>query len=191
MTFLGLADPSMKVFTCTRLSLRARSQGFPPVNMIWAPCQLFIDRKTKHWRLKKKTYKKKLSDKKKLINLFYIVDGWTAGYTFHGDAGRVFKEFFGGDNPFAGTKAYMLEKELHCTDYKSTDYISQIYSGPFLSCFLPVYKQIEAWCWSSKWVDLHKNKVTYTWKVYYKIYSIHVCNSEMVYLASWVLSAYL
>ncbi|CAH3035359.1 dnaJ homolog subfamily B member 13 [Pocillopora verrucosa] len=28
-------------------------------------------------------------------------DGWTPGYTFHGDAGRVFKEFFGGDNPFA------------------------------------------------------------------------------------------
>ncbi|KAK3754830.1 hypothetical protein QZH41_002146 [Actinostola sp. cb2023] len=27
--------------------------------------------------------------------------GWTQGYTFHGDANRVFKEFFGGDNPFA------------------------------------------------------------------------------------------
>lgn len=25
------------------------------------------------------------------------------GYTFHGDARRVFKEFFGGDNPFTGT----------------------------------------------------------------------------------------
>ena len=24
------------------------------------------------------------------------------GYTFHGDAKRVFNEFFGGDNPFAG-----------------------------------------------------------------------------------------
>ena len=27
---------------------------------------------------------------------------WTGGYTFHGDAERVFREFFGGDNPFQG-----------------------------------------------------------------------------------------
>ena len=33
---------------------------------------------------------------------FFVIDGWTPGYTFHGDAGRVFKEFFGGNNPFAG-----------------------------------------------------------------------------------------
>lgn len=36
-----------------------------------------------------------------------FVDGWTPGYTFHGDAGRVFKEFFGGENPFAGTETFM------------------------------------------------------------------------------------
>ena len=27
--------------------------------------------------------------------------GWSEGYTFHGDAKRVFREFFGTDNPFA------------------------------------------------------------------------------------------
>ena len=27
---------------------------------------------------------------------------WTSGYTFHGDTDRVFREFFGGDNPFQG-----------------------------------------------------------------------------------------
>jgi len=27
---------------------------------------------------------------------------WTSGYTFHGDANKVFREFFGGDNPFQG-----------------------------------------------------------------------------------------
>jgi len=27
---------------------------------------------------------------------------WTSGYTFHGDADRVFQDFFGGDNPFQG-----------------------------------------------------------------------------------------
>ena len=27
---------------------------------------------------------------------------WTSGYTFHGDADRVFRDFFGGDNPFQG-----------------------------------------------------------------------------------------
>merc|ERR1711931_54823 len=27
--------------------------------------------------------------------------GWTEGYTFHGDAKRVFRDFFGTDNPFA------------------------------------------------------------------------------------------
>ncbi|XP_071800793.1 dnaJ homolog subfamily B member 13-like [Asterias amurensis] len=26
---------------------------------------------------------------------------WTHGYTFHGDANKVFREFFGGDNPFS------------------------------------------------------------------------------------------
>jgi len=27
--------------------------------------------------------------------------GWSDGYTFHGDAKRVFRDFFGTDNPFA------------------------------------------------------------------------------------------
>ena len=27
---------------------------------------------------------------------------WTAGYTFHGNADKVFRDFFGGDNPFQG-----------------------------------------------------------------------------------------
>jgi len=27
---------------------------------------------------------------------------YTKGYVFHGDPERVFKEFFGGDNPFSG-----------------------------------------------------------------------------------------
>lgn len=27
---------------------------------------------------------------------------WTVGYVFHGNPEKVFKEFFGGDNPFAG-----------------------------------------------------------------------------------------
>ena len=38
------------------------------------------------------------------LNNFFasVVDGWTSGYTFHGDAHRVFTEFFGGENPFAG-----------------------------------------------------------------------------------------
>lgn len=27
---------------------------------------------------------------------------WTQGYTFHGDVKRVFRDFFGGDNPYQG-----------------------------------------------------------------------------------------
>ena len=27
---------------------------------------------------------------------------WTQGYTFHGNAEKVFRDFFGGDNPFQG-----------------------------------------------------------------------------------------
>jgi len=27
---------------------------------------------------------------------------WTTGYTFHGDAEKVFRQFFGGDNPYQG-----------------------------------------------------------------------------------------
>ena len=28
---------------------------------------------------------------------------WTEGYTFHGNDIKVFRDFFGGDNPFQGT----------------------------------------------------------------------------------------
>ena len=28
---------------------------------------------------------------------------WTHGYTFHGNPEKVFREFFGGDNPFQGS----------------------------------------------------------------------------------------
>ena len=27
---------------------------------------------------------------------------WTHGYTFHGNADKVFRDYFGGDNPFQG-----------------------------------------------------------------------------------------
>lgn len=27
---------------------------------------------------------------------------WTKGYTFHGNPDKVFRDFFGGDNPFQG-----------------------------------------------------------------------------------------
>ena len=27
---------------------------------------------------------------------------WTHGYTFHGNSEKVFRDFFGGDNPFQG-----------------------------------------------------------------------------------------
>jgi len=29
---------------------------------------------------------------------------WTHGYTFHGDADKIFRDFFGGNNPFQGEK---------------------------------------------------------------------------------------
>jgi len=55
--------------------------------------------------------------------------GWTDGFTFHGDANRVFRDFFGTDNPFAdfqvpdaqkgtfGEKKQdpPIERELFCT----------------------------------------------------------------------------
>ena len=44
--------------------------------------------------------------------LFTTIDGWTTGYTFHGDAARVFAEFFGGDNPFAGTQIFFCYELL-------------------------------------------------------------------------------
>ena len=28
---------------------------------------------------------------------------WNEGYVYHGDSDKVFRDFFGGDNPFAGT----------------------------------------------------------------------------------------
>ena len=34
--------------------------------------------------------------------------GWSEGYTFHGDAKRVFRDFFGTDNPFADFQVNLL-----------------------------------------------------------------------------------
>ena len=45
------------------------------------------------------------SHSRNLQTIFPFLDGWTSGYTFHGDAARVFTEFFGGENPFAGKYA--------------------------------------------------------------------------------------
>ena len=36
--------------------------------------------------------------------------GWSEGYTFHGDAKRVFRDFFGTDNPFADFQVFHLDK---------------------------------------------------------------------------------
>jgi hypothetical protein len=35
---------------------------------------------------------------------------WNEGYVFHSNADKVFRDFFGGDNPFAGQ---------HCTPTKN------------------------------------------------------------------------
>lgn len=36
---------------------------------------------------------------------------WTSGYSFHGDGHKVFREFFGGDNPFQGkTRVFIISK---------------------------------------------------------------------------------
>ena len=43
--------------------------------------------------------------------LLYLGE-FTKGYVFHGDPERVFKEFFGGDNPFAG-KLFRLWSAIH------------------------------------------------------------------------------
>ena len=34
---------------------------------------------------------------------FLFLDNFSKGYVFHGDPEVVFKEFFGGNNPFSGT----------------------------------------------------------------------------------------
>ena len=34
--------------------------------------------------------------------IYHVAGGFTKGYVFHGDAERVFKDFFGGENPFLG-----------------------------------------------------------------------------------------
>ena len=41
--------------------------------------------------------------------------GWSEGYTFHGDAKRVFRDFFGTDNPFADFQVTILHFETACS----------------------------------------------------------------------------
>ena len=38
--------------------------------------------------------------------------GWSEGYTFHGDAKRVFRDFFGTGNPFADFQVIHLGKNI-------------------------------------------------------------------------------
>ena len=40
----------------------------------------------------------------------FLYAGFTKGYVFDGDTERVFREFFGGDNPFIGTSQRLKEK---------------------------------------------------------------------------------
>lgn len=36
------------------------------------------------------------------------VGAWTYGYTFHGNPEKVFRDFFGGDNPFQGLLLFLF-----------------------------------------------------------------------------------
>ena len=52
---------------------------------------------------------------------------WTQGYTFHGDAHKVFREFFGGDNPFRGEFSFrhnLIHKNYAtCVSAEFTSYL--------------------------------------------------------------------
>ena len=61
---------------------------------------------------------------------------FTKGYVFHGDPERVFKEFFGGDNPFAGKVS-----SSSCVAYKM-QWISKGNTAIEVHCF-GYYAQIE------------------------------------------------
>ena len=43
-----------------------------------------------------------------LLHLFLnmYTGGYSGAYTFHGDPNKVFRDFFGGDNPFSGKFGY-------------------------------------------------------------------------------------
>lgn len=42
---------------------------------------------------------------------------WATGYVFHGNAEKVFHEFFGGNNPFSGKRFYLSPRLGHsCKD---------------------------------------------------------------------------
>ena len=44
--------------------------------------------------------------------------GWSEGYTFHGDAKRVFRDFFGTDNPFADFQVTLFGQNRGNISYK-------------------------------------------------------------------------
>lgn len=41
---------------------------------------------------------------------------WTQGYTFHGNADKVFRDFFGGNNPFQGELATREGEQTYALD---------------------------------------------------------------------------
>lgn len=46
---------------------------------------------------------------------------WTEGYTYHENPEKIFRQFFGGDNPFAGIWAQVLHNTLKyiCIEFES------------------------------------------------------------------------
>lgn len=49
----------------------------------------------------------------KQLLLVLATPDFVSGYTFHGDAELVFREFFGESNPFAGETVNMVMRDRH------------------------------------------------------------------------------
>lgn len=49
----------------------------------------------------------------KQLFLVLATPDFVSGYTFHGDAELVFREFFGESNPFAGETVNMVMRDRH------------------------------------------------------------------------------
>ncbi len=61
--------------------------------------------------------------------------GFLEGFTFHGDADRVFREFFGSDNPFTGNLQHTHTPHACTLDYQKLamveeDGVVYIYASP-------------------------------------------------------------
>ena len=84
-------------------------------------------------------------------------EAWTQGYTFHGDAFKVFSDFFGGENPFSGKLLFIVASVVFMT---LTMFVQQ--DETYQGTVAPAIFSCSLLQWTTMYRDLHAEVENYT-----------------------------